>query len=106
MKKIAVIITCVVTLSAVCFGIPLHCFSEEEKESDVAKLMKEAKAYIQEGNKEKAVLTLDTAFVSADSAGDYNALMEIGDLYIAIDKSLNEKAMKAWQAAGRCKTHR
>jgi len=97
MKKI-MIITCVLALSTACVGIPL-CSSEENTKT-AAELIKEAKTYIQEGNKEKAIATLDTAFELANKTGGYEELMEIGDLYIAIDTSLSEKAMKAWTAAG------
>lgn len=89
----------VIALSIFFIGIPLYCSSGEI--SDAAGLIKEAKTCIKEGDKEKAVSTLDAAFESADSAGDHNALMQIGDLYISIDKALDEKAMKAWLAAGR-----
>ena len=86
-------------LSVLFITIPLYCFAEEA--SEATKLIKEAKTYIQEGNKEKAISILDVAFESADSIGDCSALMEIGDLYISIDTALNDKAMKAWLAAGR-----
>ena len=92
----------VAILSVVLIGISLY--SSSEGAGGAAKLIKEAKTCIQEGNKEKAVSTLDAAFESADSAGDCSALMDIGDLYIKIDTSLNEKAMKAWLAAGRWKS--
>ena len=91
----------VVILSAAFVGIPLYCFSGET--GDPAKLIKEANTYIQAGNKEKAISTLDAAFAAAYSARDYDALMEIGDLYIGIDKSLKDEAMRAWTAAGRSK---
>ena len=86
-------------LSAAFIGIPLYCFSQGAGE-----LINGAKTYIGSGDKEKAVSALDAAFKSANSAGDHEALMEIGDLYVSIDPSLKEKAMKAWLAAGRCKT--
>ena len=92
-----------VMLIILCVGITLYCFSQE---NDISKLINESKDYIEKGDKENAVKALDTAFEKADAACDYNALIEIGDLYIAIDKSLNEKAMKAWQAAGRSKTRK
>ena len=107
MKEIARIIY-VLILVATCIGIPLYCLAEEEpadaNPEDIAKLIEEAKGYIEEGNKEGAILTLDLAFDLADSIGDYEALMEIGDLYLAVDKSLDGKAMEAWRTAGRCKT--
>jgi len=84
---------------ALILSIPLYCLSQK----NANELLKEAKDYIKQGDKEKAVLTLDLAFKAADSAGDVGALMEIGDLYISIDKSLGDKAMKAWTQAGRWK---
>lgn len=101
MEKIAKII-CAVIVGGAFVMSPLYCCSDESA-SDAAELVKEAKEYIQQGEKEKAVATLDAAFEAADSSGDYGSLMEIGDLYVAIDTSLDEKAMKAWTAAGRWK---
>jgi hypothetical protein len=75
----------------------------EGQSSDVVKLIKEVEGYIEASNKEDAINTLNIAFDLANSLGDGESLMEIGDLYITIDKSLNEKAMKAWMAAGRSK---
>lgn len=91
-------------ISAVIFGaliisVPLYCLSQK----NCAELIAEAKGYIEQGDKEKAVQTLDLAFAAADSAGDCGALMEIGDLYISVDKSLEDKAMRAWTQAGRWK---
>ncbi|MDP3789912.1 MAG: hypothetical protein Q8R48_05875 [Candidatus Omnitrophota bacterium] len=82
---------------ALIVSIPLYCLSQKNS----AELINEAKDYIKQGNKEKAVEALDRAFEAADSAGDISSLMEIGDLYISIDKSLEDKAMKAWTQAGR-----
>ena len=101
MKNIAKIISAVL-LSIVLIGISLYCFAEEGTK-DATELIKEAKIYIQQGDKEKAILTLDAVFELANTAGDYNLLMEIGDLYVGIDSSLKEKAMEAWIAAGRWK---
>lgn len=89
-----------VLLSAALIG---NCFAAESSARAV-KLIKAARMYIEQGEKEKAVATLDTAFLLADSAGDHNSLMEIGDLYIAADPSQKEKALKAWTAAGHWKT--
>jgi hypothetical protein len=90
----AVTVVAIFVMSQVC------CFAEEESATD---LIEKAKIYIREGNKEKAVTTLDAAFEVANSSGDSSTLMQIGDLYIAVDTSLNEKAMKAWTAAGQWK---
>lgn len=107
MKEIARIIY-VLILVATFIGIPLYCLAEEKSSGsvpeDVAKLIEEAKGYIEEGNKEGAILTLDLAFDLANSIGDHEKLMEIGDLYIAVDKSLEEKAMNAWMVAGHWKS--
>ncbi len=89
---------------AVLLGITFvgSCFSEQGAGSATA-LIKEAKISIKQGEKEKAISTLDVAFELANSADDYESLMEIGDLYIGVDSSLDEKAMAAWTAAGRSK---
>lgn len=84
---------------ALIVSIPFYCLSQK----NANELIKEAKDYIKQGDKEKAVSTLDLAFEAADSAGDVGALMEIGDLYISVDKSLRDKAMRAWTQAGRWK---
>ena len=109
MNKIAGL-TCVLIMSVFCIGIPVYCSAQEgpidANPEDIAKLIEEAKGYIEEGNKKGAILSLDLAFDLADSMGDYEALMEIGDLCLAVDKSLKEKAMAAWMAAGRCKTRK
>ena len=89
----------VLALGALLLGIPLYSLSQK----NAGELIKEAKDCISQGNKEKAALILDDAFKAADSAGDSEALMEIGDLYISIDKSLKDKAMNAWYQAGRWK---
>ena len=78
------------------------CFSGQGVGGATA-LIKEAKISIKQGEKEKAISTLNAAFESANSTGDYESLMEIGDLYIGVDLSLNEKAMRAWTAAGHWK---
>lgn len=96
MKTFTKIIS-IAIFSALVLTIPFYCLSQKNS----AELIKEARDYIKQGNKEKAVETLDLAFKSADSAGDVSSLMEIGDLYISIDKSLEDKAMKAWCQAGR-----
>jgi len=101
MKKMAKIISTAL-LSAAFIGISLYCISEETADSP-AELIKEAEIYIERGDIEKAVLILDDAFESANSTGDHESLMAIGDLYITADSSLNGKAMKAWTAAGRWK---
>ncbi|MFH0839866.1 MAG: hypothetical protein V1883_02480 [Candidatus Omnitrophota bacterium] len=93
--------TLVKVISVLVFGafllaIPLYSLSQK----NAGDLINKAKGYINQGDKEKAVLVLDDAFQAADSAGDCSALMEIGDLYISIDKSLRDKAMKAWTQAG------
>ncbi len=94
-------VTAAVLLSIAFVGISLSCFSEDVE--DMPELIAEAKACIQKGDGEKAVSVLDAAFELADSAGDHAALMEIGDLYINADPSLDDRAMKAWTAAGRSK---
>ena len=76
-----------------------NCFAAE----DAAAFIDKAELAILEGNKEKAVEALDAAFESADAAGDYDTLMEIGDLYVSVDPSLKEKAMRSWTTAGRWK---
>jgi tetratricopeptide (TPR) repeat protein len=80
-------------------GVSFYSLSQK----NATELIKEAKDYISQGDKEKAISALDLAFKTANSAGDVAALMEIGDLYISIDKSLEDKAMKAWSQAGRWK---
>lgn len=106
MKEIMRVIYVLIFVTAF-IGMPIYSPAEEGHAhasiEDVAKLIEEAKGYIEEGNNEGAVLTLDLAFDLADSICDHDALMEIGDLYLAADKSLEEKAMEAWRAAGRCK---
>lgn len=106
MKQIMRVIYVLILFTA-CIGMPVYSPAEETpsptSHEDVAKLIEEAKGYIKEGNNEGAVLTLDLAFDLADSICDHEALMEIGDLYLVADKSLEEKAMEAWRAAGRCK---
>lgn len=99
MKRTAKIIFAI--MLGMVFIISSYSFSEDT--GNAVKLMKEAKAYIEKGNGEKAISTLDAAFKSANSAGDYESLMEIGDLYIGVDSSLDEKAMRAWTAAGHWK---
>ena len=47
-----------------------------EQASDVVKLIGEAKGYIETGNKEEAVNTLNIAFDLASSLGDDKSLME------------------------------
>ena len=70
---------------------------------DAAVLIKMAETLIGENNDEEALSTLDAAFEAANSAGDYEALMKIGDLYLSVDKSYGDKAMKAWTEAGKWK---
>lgn len=101
MKKIARAISAIL-LSIAFFGVSLNCLAEEGTD-DAAELIREAKIHIEQGDKEKAILNLDAAFESANSAGDYELLMEIGDLYIAVDLSLDDEAMEAWTSAGRWK---
>ncbi len=96
MKTFTKIIS-IAIFSAFVVSIPFYCLSQKNS----AELVNEAKDYIKQGNKEKAVEALDLAFETANSAGDISSLMEIGDLYISIDKSLEDKAMKAWCQAGR-----
>lgn len=96
MKTLTKIIS-IVLFGALIISIPLYCLSQKNS----AELINEAKDYIKQSNKEKAVQALDLAFKTADSAGDIDSLMEIGDLYISVDKSLREKAMNAWTQAGR-----
>ena len=97
MRIIAKAIVAVV-ICTVLFG---NCFAEESP--GASKLIKAAKLFIQDGNTAKAVATLDTAFNLANSAGDYDALMDIGDLYIAADPNMKNKAVEAWNAAGHWK---
>ncbi len=99
MGKIARII-CVIMLGIVFAGQPFYI---AEAAADAAKLIQEAKTYIQQNEREKAISALDAAFKLADSSGDVEALMEIGDLYVKIDPSLKDRAMKAWTSAGRWK---
>jgi len=98
-------------LGAVCVTYPLYCLAEEvpvetvdASPEDVTDLIKEAKGYIEKGDREGAIITLDLAYDLAKSLGIYDMLMEIGDLYVRVDTSLREKAIGAWNAAGRCKT--
>ena len=86
---------------ALLFLAPVYCGAEEE--IGTAKMIAQVKEFIEAGDSEQALSTLDAAYAAANSAGDYDALMEIGDLYIAIDPSLGGKAMDAWTAAGRAK---
>src|SRR3990167_5190326 len=97
--RILVKVVSVLAFGALLVGIPLYSLSQK----NAGEFIKEAKDYISQGNNEKAVSVLDDAFKAADSAGDVGALMEIGDLYISIDKSLEDKAMNAWTQAGRWK---
>ncbi len=97
--KILVKAVSVLAFGVLLVGIPLYSLSQK----NAGELIKEAKDYISQGDRERAVSVLDDAFKAADSAGDVGALMEIGDLYISIDKSLEDKAMKAWCQAGRWK---
>ncbi len=93
-------IVCMIMLGIVFIGQPLYT---AEAATGAAELIQKAKTYIEQNDKEKAILALDAAFQSADSCGDVEALMEIGDLYVKIDPSLKDKAMKAWTSAGRWK---
>lgn len=97
--KIFTRIIYIAIFGALILSIPFYCLSQK----NANELIAEAKNCIKQGDKEKAVSALDLAFKTADSAGDVCALMEIGDLYISIDKSLQDKAMKAWTQAGRWK---
>ena len=63
-------------------------------------LMFSAKDYITAGNKQLAEKELDQAFKLADQAKNPKALQEIGDLYLKIDMSLQDKAKQAWHRAG------
>lgn len=98
MKTVAKIV-CIFIFGMLLLSISFYCLSQK----NAGELIKEAKGYIKQGDKEKAVSTLDLAFNAADSAGDVGALMEIGDLYISTDRSLKDKAMNAWTQAGRWK---
>ena len=98
MKKI----TCIILAALLSIAFIADCFAQEGVYY-IDELIKKANAYVKEGNKEKAVPLLDAAFKLADVAGDYEALMEIGDLYIAADPTLREKALNAWTAAGTSK---
>ncbi|MBL7071456.1 MAG: hypothetical protein ISS26_04725 [Candidatus Omnitrophica bacterium] len=98
-------------LSLACIIYPLSCLAQEvpvdtvdASPEDVTKLIEEAKGYVEEGDKEGAIMTLDLAYNLASSLDDYDMLMEIGDLYIRVDTSFKDKAMEAWTEAGRCKT--
>ncbi len=98
-------------LGAVCAVSPFYCLAQETpvdvvdaNPEDVAALIEEAKGYIEEGNQEGAEVTLDLAYELAEAIGDYDMLMEIGDLYARVDPSMKDKAIEAWNAAGRCKT--
>lgn len=102
MKRVAKIAYALI-FTIICIGMSSFCLSEDKGAST---LIEEAKAYAQQGDKEQAIATLDAAFTEADSAGDYEALIKVGDLYISIDKSLSDKAMAAWTAAGRCKARK
>ncbi len=99
MGKIARIV-CVIILGIVFINQPFYIV---EAATGAAELIQKAKTYIQQNDREKAISTLDAAFKLADSAGDVEALMEIGDLYVKIDPSLKDRAMKAWTSAGRWK---
>lgn len=105
------IILFLAVLSTACITYPVYCLAQEMpvetadvSPEDVSELIEEAKGYIEEGDKEGAIVTLDLARDLAESLGIYDMLMEIGDLYVRIDTSLREKAIEAWNAAGRCKT--
>lgn len=91
-----------ILLCAALMGFSLYCVAGEGA-AEAAALIGRAKLYIEEGERERAVSALDEAFQLAESAGDHGALMKIGDLYISINPSFKDKAMKAWTAAGRLK---
>ncbi|MEA3305885.1 MAG: hypothetical protein U9R52_03635 [Candidatus Omnitrophota bacterium] len=93
-------IVCVIILGIVFTGRPCHI---AEAAADALKFIEETKTHIQQNDREKAISALDAAFQSANSNGNVKALMEIGDLYVKIDPSLKDKAMKAWTSAGRWK---
>ena len=77
----------------------------QEKDTAVSltsysRLIFSAKDYIASGNKKLAEEELDQALGLADQAKDSQALQEIGDLYLKIDLSLQNKAENAWHRAG------
>ncbi len=100
MKRAAAIM-CLIGICALGLSFmhaPEGAFAETE---DVQRLVHLAKQHIVGGDKEAAIAALDEAYTQARELKDYDALMEIGDLYISLDPALNEKAMDAWTEAGR-----
>jgi len=95
-KSISVII-------AVCLAAAFSGYSLAAEAGGAAELIRQSKLYIEEGSKEAALARLDAAFAAANSSGDSDALMEIGDLYLKVDSGLKDKALEAWTAAGRMK---
>lgn len=101
---------CAVLLILFYIGIPLCCQAQEGPvdvgPEELAVLMKDARQQVEKGDRVAVEMALDLAFDMANTIGDYETLMEIGDLYLRVDKSLKDKAMAAWTAAGRCKNRR
>ena len=71
--------------------------------ASAGELIETARLQLDQGDKDAAIATLDAAFQIANSTGDCDSLMTIGDLYVRIDPTLQEKAMQAWTSAGKWK---
>jgi len=84
-----------------CFFMAIPYAAEASSELDSK--LELARGFIKQGEAEEAESVLDSALEMAKSETDYDALMEIGDMYMSIDKSLGKKALHAWTEAGRCK---